>query len=405
MGSTNCSEKELFPAIHSKNNKLNLSYNLAGFKHMSKQSSSGHQRTETDTFSQQVELQPLRTGVDTVVRYQQDNRNSMGDSKKCLILTVSVLVAIGSILILILVPLSFSGVEYYEFAFKKRKSTGSIYREKAYDVGKYHLGPDFSFLKFPAYAQHESLHVTIFDSGKTEITIQARFQYFLRKDLLKYLHGKFGMGYKPIVRKNAINALKNTATNFALRQFILERSIVEKELFQRIKTILGGECCAPDCKENCKCIPYKKCTEDDFGTFVDVRFFQLLSVKPPPGRQVKKLSSLVLPEQTEVEIIKHDAKQIRLETEKEVNEIENSANEIKMNATADADYLKAKAQAEAAAMIEKARYDGLKKFYDTVGLSDAKQKIAFDYLRSVQKSGNTRLKVNFDKMVAILNDK
>lgn len=294
---------------------------------------------------------------------------------------------------------------FTQFAFKKRKSTGSIYRDEAYDVGKYHLGPDFTFLKFPAYAQHESLRVTIFDSEKIEITIEAKFQYFLRKDLLKFLHGKYGMGYKPIIRKNAINALKNFATTFSLRQFILERRTVEKELFGRIKTSLGGRCCLPDCKENCKCIPYDRCTEDDFGTFVDVRFFQLLSVKPPAARQVKKLSSLVLPEQNEVEIIKHDAKQIRLQTDKEVNGIENEANEIRMNATATADYLKAKAEAEAAALIEKARYDGLQKFYDIVGLSDAKQKIAFDYLRSVQKSDNTRLKVNFDKMVAILNDK
>ena len=54
----------------------------------------------------------------------------------------------GVLLIVILVPLSFSYLEYYEYGLKQRKSTGSVLTDKVYSVGRYFIGPDFRFVKY-----------------------------------------------------------------------------------------------------------------------------------------------------------------------------------------------------------------------------------------------------------------
>ena len=50
------------------------------------------------------------------------------------------------ILICILVPLSLSGVEYDEYGFISRRSTGKVDISKIYEAGLYGIGPDYTFL-------------------------------------------------------------------------------------------------------------------------------------------------------------------------------------------------------------------------------------------------------------------
>jgi hypothetical protein len=52
------------------------------------------------------------------------------------------------LLILILVPLSFSYIDYYDYGLEQRKSTGSVDTEKVYSSGRYALGPDRHFIKY-----------------------------------------------------------------------------------------------------------------------------------------------------------------------------------------------------------------------------------------------------------------
>ena len=54
-------------------------------------------------------------------------------------------VGIGAILTVILVPMSFVGLEYYEMGFRRSKSTGTVDTDTVYDIGKHFLGPDGDF--------------------------------------------------------------------------------------------------------------------------------------------------------------------------------------------------------------------------------------------------------------------
>ena len=52
------------------------------------------------------------------------------------------------ILLCILLPLSLSGVEYYNYGFAMRRSTGAVSTDRVYEAGLYGMGPDFKFKVF-----------------------------------------------------------------------------------------------------------------------------------------------------------------------------------------------------------------------------------------------------------------
>ncbi len=61
------------------------------------------------------------------------------------LLIIGGVVGIGALLTVILVPMSFVGLEYYEMGFRRSKSTGSVDVDNVYKFGKHFLGPDGDF--------------------------------------------------------------------------------------------------------------------------------------------------------------------------------------------------------------------------------------------------------------------
>ena len=86
-----------------------------------------------------------------------DNETAKGCGA-CLLVT-------GVLLTVILVPLSFSYVEYYEYGLNQRKTTGSVDLSRVYDAGRYSTGPDHQFIvyqgKFFSYSFASWVSVTL----------------------------------------------------------------------------------------------------------------------------------------------------------------------------------------------------------------------------------------------------
>ena len=55
---------------------------------------------------------------------------------------------IAVLMILILIPLSFSYLDYYDYGLAQRSSTGAVDTTKVYTSGRYFLGPDHRFIKY-----------------------------------------------------------------------------------------------------------------------------------------------------------------------------------------------------------------------------------------------------------------
>ena len=95
---------------------------------------------------------------------------------------------------------------------------------------------------------------------------------------------------------------------------------------------------------------------------------------------------------------------VRKETEKAKNKVYNEAREIAQNATARATVIGAQAKADALRIVEKARSDGLKNMYLTLGITTDEEKAAFNYLRSLRQNNNVKLNVGYKSLAQFQNN-
>ncbi|XP_078702129.1 uncharacterized protein LOC144928043 isoform X1 [Branchiostoma floridae x Branchiostoma belcheri] len=345
----------------------------------------------------------------------------MGDQSKWAYI-IGIPFGIIALLVVILIPLSFSDLQYYQYGFLKRKSTGTVSLDWVYSSGRHFVGPDYEFKVFKADAHFEELtDIAIFSFDKLEIQVTCRFQYFLRKDDMPLLHETYDRFYHPVIRTSAIDAIKGTAPQFNTRQYIGERKLVEDTLRDAVKLRLGGICCKKDCvdltedsfldlekapvdptAEGCVegCKPYSNCTKEDKGLFVDVKYFQIGRVLIPNDVQDRFLLSLTQLLDAEQEQYLQDATIVRKQTEAEVEQIENEAREISQNGTAQSSLITSRANAQAVAVVEDARNSGLSLIYNRLNLSSEDHKASFNYLRTLRDHESVHMSVNYNTLIS-----
>ncbi|XP_052079824.1 uncharacterized protein LOC127717989 isoform X1 [Mytilus californianus] len=326
---------------------------------------------------------------------------NLPDSKICKIIIG--VVAVGALMILILVPVSFSYLDYYEYGLKRQKSTGSVDKTEIYDSGRYFVGPDFEFKVFPSDLHYVELEdAKIFTSDKLEVDVTVNFQYVIRKDELISLHDTYDLEYEEIMKSSALDALKGAITVYTTRELINNRAVIEQTVWKSVRERLGGTCCNSYCgRSNPLCSTCKVvCTDSDKGLNVEVKYFQLRRIRIPRDVEKQFIQALVLQEQNEEEKLKQDAVVVRKETSQKVLVIENEAKEISQNATAQATLIGSIAQANYTAILESARSDGLKQAFIDLNFNQQEHKNSFDYLRTIRGQDNTHLTVNFQQKIA-----
>ncbi|XP_033725648.1 uncharacterized protein LOC117315528 [Pecten maximus] len=282
---------------------------------------------------------------------------------------IKISVVIGLVLsciIIVVTALCFSYVEYYEFGFIRQRSTGVVDLSEVHTAGRYFLGPDREFKIFEADAHFIELNdIAVFTSDKLEVGLTVYFQYFLRKEDLPLLHAAYDIYYKDVIKTSAQDALKGATTSFNTRDMITSRAILEATLFRAVSDRIGGTCCRQNCTSfvyACPlgCKPSVTCTTDDRGLFADVRYFQLGSVRISSSVKERFMKALTLQEENDTEKLKQQAQIIRKNTTAKVKMIQNEAEEMLQQATADANYIRALSDANYTATVEKARSEGLK---------------------------------------------
>ncbi|GAB1598726.1 uncharacterized protein LOC115228206 isoform X2 [Argonauta hians] len=338
-----------------------------------------------------------------------DIERNEGTCNKCHCTCLSALIVIGLLLLVILLPLSFSYLDYYELGVVRNKITGSVSLDRVYSSGRYLIGPANQFKKFKADAHIENIrNIRVFTSDKLEVGLSGSFQYFLRLHELKFLHQKYDIYYKDKVIKEAYEAIKNVLTRFTTRSVFKERKRLETELLVGLRTTLGGVCCQKGCIQNktdsTGCLPNCKergtCKENDFGMFVDVRYFQLGPMDIPDALDESFLNALILSADYEREKYLQTAQLVRKETEQKIKVLENKASEISEAARSDSDLIAKTMNANASFIVENSRITGLKNLYSTLGITNADQKNKFDYLRSLQKVKDLRLSIGYNQLIA-----
>ncbi|VDI49327.1 uncharacterized protein LOC143059524 [Mytilus galloprovincialis] len=331
----------------------------------------------------------------------------MSDDSACLFKVVAGAAVVGIGLLVILLPMSFHGLNYYEMGFKRQKSTGTVKLDKTYESGLHLIGPDFEFKVFPADSHDVNLYnIKAFTSDKLEVKVSVSFQYFLRSYELADLHNKFNMDYEDVMRSKAIDALKGAIPVYNTREVVKKRKEIEEVIYKAIRERLGGICCAPQeyckswkfaCPLNCKSRDI--CNDDDKGVYVDVKYFQLGSIRIPHTVEERFLRQLVLQEETDREKLLQGAQIVRKQTDFEVRVIKNKALELSEQAESTSRLLHVTAAANYTSEVEGARSIGLTKLYNNLGITKQEHKNSFDYLRTLRGMDNIWLTVDYQQKI------
>lgn len=321
---------------------------------------------------------------------------------------------IGALLLIILLPMSFSYLDFYEYGFARRRTTGSVDTDTVYAGGRHFVGPDHEFKEFYAAAQYVYFgHIPIFTTDNLQVSISVELQYFLIKEDLKLLHDTFDIRYQSIVVGNAKDALKNSVTKFDTDEFISNRSVIQDELLRGVRERLSGKCCLPNCKTkkecpkckewelcNAECIPRPQCTTEDKGLFVEIRYLQLSDIEIPSQVNERRLLTLIRELEEEKEKSIKNEMIIRKQTELEVNTYKNKAKEAIANATAMSKLQMDTAEVNYSRTIENVHNGGLKSMYDSLGFTTDKLKASLNYMRTLQDHERVKYSIDFNSLIA-----
>jgi len=288
-----------------------------------------------------------------------------------------IILSIGAFLIILLVPLSFSKVEFYQSGLVTQKSTGQVDRSNVYGTGNHFIGPDYTFRTFVTSANFYSSELSAWtasndeDAGST-VTMGINFQYILRKGNLGELYNKVALNYNPLILAKTTDAIKNTAPLFSVDDFLSNRAGISEVFRANISNAINE-------------------------VYADIIGFQLNMIGFEDEYRSSRLNAAIQIESNALEDYVQEATIVRASTGVDVLRIENNASRILAQAEADAQFIVAESEYEATATVENARNNGLKLLFDELSLETEAHKASLDYILTLMKkeTGTAKHYVNF----------
>lgn len=286
--------------------------------------------------------------------------------------------SLAILLLLILLPMSFSRLSYYEIGLKRSRISGTIERDTTYESGNHLLGPDGLFLIYPADNQIMDLpdqsvwsKASDTDAG-TLLAIDVSFQYQIVPEKLGDLYDKVGINYEPLIRNLAITAIKNTAVKHSADDYLTDRRNIETEMFEAVKTSLENQADS------------------------ELILLQMNDVTFPDLFYQRKLDAATQIKKNEAEEFKRESRIVRGETLQLVNYIENDAKLTVDISKAKSENIKKTAENTADQIIQNVRNNGLMLIEDELNVTDHKHLLSLDYLVELELKEKTDFLVNFE---------
>jgi len=285
------------------------------------------------------------------------------------------------LLFLILLPLSFSYIEYYEYGLAQRKSTGAVDTSEVYASGRYIVGPDKHFIKYPADAHLESYeNLGVFSKSASNESIGLEFRldvdltFFLIEEEIGELHLDLASKYRSIISSRAQEAIKNAAASkVSFTEFFQDRKKVESLFRVAIQ-------------ERWDFAPSLHCQLDQF---------HLGRIKIPDTVATKQLEARLQNERNDREQFFQTAQVERELTQVQVNQINLETIKELRTAEAQASLIRTKAIAEAQLIRQQAGINGTKRLFDALGITSQDHKTAFTYIKSLRDRSDMHLKVSY----------
>lgn len=290
------------------------------------------------------------------------------------------LLVTGLLLLVILLPLSFSYIDYWEYGLKQRKTTGTVDTSKVYGRGRYLVGPDHKFLKYQADAHYVHLEdVGVFSDGGADsvglsFLIDVDFAYFLKKDKIGELHKDYAKTYETVILSRTNDAMKNSATGVPFSDYFRNRKGLEKRLRDAIQDRWDEE-------------PSVHAVLDQF---------HLGRILIPDVVAEKQLSAKIQIETNKKEEFLQQATVEREITAVLVNSINLQKDKLLRETRAEADLITANAYANATKIRNNAINNGMKDLLTGLGIDSQEYATAFTYIRTLQNHDSIdSLRINY----------
>lgn len=285
-----------------------------------------------------------------------------------------------SLLIVILIPISFSYIDYWEYGLRQRKSTGKVNTDDVYSNGRHFVGPDMKFLKYQADAHLIHLEdVGVFSDGGEDsvglsFLIDIDFTYFLKEDEVGELHKDYANTYKAVVLARTTDAIKNSAAaNVSFQDYFNNRKAVEKQFRNAVQ----------------------KRWDDKPSLHVNLDQFHVGRIKIPDSVAEKQLSAKIQGEKNKEEEFIQKARIEREKTKVEENTINLEKQKLLKEATAEANLLLANARSEAEKIKNDAINNGTENLLRALEISSEEHSTAYTYIRTLQNRNNLGLSVSY----------
>lgn len=288
----------------------------------------------------------------------------------CLILLIGLLV---------LLPLSFQYLDYWQYGLKQRKTTGKVDRSAVFSQGRYFMGPDTRFFEFKADAHVVHLkEVDVFSNSDSEDSIGLSFKldvdftYFLKEEEVGILHEELALSYDRVVISRTTDAIKNAAANIPFDDYFRNRRNVEATLKQAVS----------DRWEN----P---------ALHVALGQFHLGRIRIPDEVADKQLQAKIQVETNDKEQYLQSARLEREQTAVEVNEINLNRQKLLQTTEAEASLITANAVAEAEKIKADAINTGTLDLLTDLNLGSQEESTAYTYIRTLQNRPSLDLTVSY----------
>lgn len=266
----------------------------------------------------------------------------------------------GLLLMVILLPMTWQKLNFYEAGIMMQKSTSKVDSDAVYGAGNHAIGPDYSFKVFQVSALSFDSTISVWskatggDAGTT-LAVDVSFQYEIDYTKIGELYRRVGMDWEPLIQSYAIDAIRNTAPEFSADQFLIRRAEIENVFARNVS----------------KAIAPLHCT---------IHSLQLRKIAFDDDYQDMKLTTAIQTELNEAEKYVQQSQIIRLMTDVESEVVLNQAKETSFQAQTKADLIVAKSNSAAQLLIEDSRNTALEAMYDELGVYSDAQKTALDYL-------------------------
>lgn len=285
-------------------------------------------------------------------------------------IAIGVVCFIGVLLTLILVPLHFSYIERQHIGFKKNSVTNVVDQSQVYGSGTHSWGVGKSSVEFPAkwkYVDFRGAHRLSFFTDAGEITVGVSFYYRITRAMLPQLYNAYGLASHERVVAVAQSELRNAATNYTIREYQEQRTVVADGLYRALAAAVPTT------------------------AFVEVNrnFFFLEDISLPTTVLDKREQVFTNLQQQITQQFNRTATQTRLDTLANVSLLQNQAEIIKQNATVVSERLRAGARSLSFGVVQKEAGVQLKSMMSTL---------------SVTQSNVTTKLIQFNKLLDALNN-